>query len=331
MELRTWKQTAAQRLEESRYPAKKLVLLYAGVSLAFSLVLTLLNFILSRQIDTTGGLSGLGMRSVLSTAQSVLQLASLVLLPFWQFGFVAAGLGFARQENPGPDTLLQGFRRWGKVLGLQLWRGVIMVMVAVVTMQVSSFLFMLTPLSDDFTRTLMPLFTQTGDVTQLLEEIPMETLMDAMIPASLLSLGIFALVMIPLSYRFRMAEFAVMDQPARGGFSCLLVSIRLMHRNCMRLVKLDLSYWWFYLLQGIILVLGYGDLLLETAGVQLPISGDVAYFLFYFLYLAAQLGLYLWAKAPVQTTYSLFYDEVRSQVTLPEQSPPKQRFPWQPM
>lgn len=320
MDLRSFKQKAAQRLQDSQYPPRKLVLIFAGVSLGFSLLVTLINYLLTRQIDGTGGLSGLGMRSILSTVQSVLQLVGLVLLPFWQYGFVAAGLGFARGQNPTPHTLLHGFRRWGRVLGLQLMQGLIMIMVATISMNIGTTIFVMTPLADDFNRILMPMFSQMEDMNQLLDAAFMETAMEAALPAVWLTLGVFVLIMVPLGYRFRMAEFVVMDEPPRGGLAALLISIRLMHRNCLQLVRLDLSYWWFYLLQGIILLLGYGDLLLQTLGIALPFSADTAYFVFYLLYLGGQLALYYFAKTPVQTTYSLFYDELRAHVTLPGQA-----------
>ena len=74
---------------------KKLVLVWAGTSVAVSLLVSIVNFLLEGQISGTGGLSGIGLRSILSTAQSVLSIASAILIPFWDLEF---------KEEDGEET-----------------------------------------------------------------------------------------------------------------------------------------------------------------------------------------------------------------------------------
>ena len=59
----------------------------------------------------------------------------------------------------------------------------------------------------------------------------------------------------------------------------------------------------------------YGDLILGLMGISLPISADVSHFLFYVLYLAAQLGLYVFARNRVECTYAAGYDALRRERT----------------
>ena len=69
---RDLKESAAQKLSEASYDPKKLVLIHTGLIVALNLAVNGLNLYLSEQIGTTGGLSGLGLRSVLQTAQTIL-------------------------------------------------------------------------------------------------------------------------------------------------------------------------------------------------------------------------------------------------------------------
>ena len=69
---RALKSAARESLAAAPYDPRKLILLHTGVTIAVSLIGTILNFVLSKQIENTGGLGGMGLRSMLSTVQSVL-------------------------------------------------------------------------------------------------------------------------------------------------------------------------------------------------------------------------------------------------------------------
>ena len=101
-------------------------------------------------------------------------------------------------------------------------------------------------------------------------------------------------------------------------------SNRIMRRNCWKLFRLDLDFWWFYALQILVTVLCYGDLLVEWLGIPLPIDKDVRFFLFYIVYALCQLALYTYAWGRVQTTYGVAYDVLLEQagiVRKPEAEP----------
>jgi len=116
----------------------------------------------------------------------------------------------------------------------------------------------------------------------------------------------FAAVLIPLFYRVRFSDFAAMD----GGRAllCMLESFRITKKKAWQIFKIDLSFWWFYLLQALSVALCYGDTILPALGVTLPMSPAVAYFLFFVAGILCQ-GLLLWRyQAQVSATYAVTYD-----------------------
>ena len=74
------KRDAQRSLDGASYSPGKLMLIHTGVSASLALLLAVLNHVLELQIDDTAGLSGVGLRTVLQTAQSVLSLVQLVLM-----------------------------------------------------------------------------------------------------------------------------------------------------------------------------------------------------------------------------------------------------------
>ena len=78
------KAEAAERLASASYDPKKLILIHSGVQVALALLLALVQYLLDRKIGDTGGLGGMGTRSVLETIQAVLTIAQMTAAVFWQ-------------------------------------------------------------------------------------------------------------------------------------------------------------------------------------------------------------------------------------------------------
>lgn len=296
-------------LQNAPYSPKKLVLLHTAVSLGLALLITVLNFVLSRQIAGTGGLAGLGTRSVLSTIQSVLEFASMVAMPFWEIGLVFAMLCWIKGEPAQPASLLQGFRRVGQVLLLKFARGLLFIAVGMGALNLGMILFLVTPLSGSVNQ-LMEQLMQGGMTQQQVEELMSSADFVAASTKALLPLVaifgvLFAAVAVPIFYRLRFAEFSVMD--GTGSLAALIHSLRMTKKNCLQLVKLDLSFWWYYLLQLLCLGLCYGDLLLPALNIQLPFSEDTAFFLFFLLGTACQCLLFWQLRGKVLATYGMAY------------------------
>lgn len=302
---------AKQAVAGNAYSPKKLTLIHAGIAAGASLVMALLTYFLDAGIGNTGGLSGIGSRAVLQTAQSVLQMLISVLSPFWAMGFVAAAVSLARRQQATVHTLAKGLRRWGPALRLLLLQSVIYFLVTMVAVQLGSTLYTLTPASNQLSALLNDLQSaDTGAVTDLLENLDEATLMNLMLSMLPFLLIPMAALLIPVVYRMRFAEYVLMDDPRCGAFFAVMVSFRLTKGNCMKIFKLDIRYWWFYALEVLVSLLAYGDVLLPLFGVPLSMSTITASMVFYVLALGGQLVLYTWKKPQVFTTYALLYDRL---------------------
>lgn len=299
---------AEDMLQKAPYDPKRLVLIHASVALGASLLVTIVNYILNQQIAGTGGLSGMGLRSVLSTVQVVLELVILVGTPFWEFGLLFAVLGWARGEKADFQSLLQGFRRFGSVLALRLLRGGLFFLMAIAVIQLSSTVFLLTPFSESLMEVMEPVITASGDPQQLEAILTPQLLasaVEACIPLVLITGALYALLAIPVFYRLRFADFAVMD--GAGAVSAMVQSVRFTQKKSLQLVKLDLSFWWFYLLQLLCVAISYGNIILPALGITFPFSEDTALFLFYVIGNLCQLLLLWQYQASVLTAYGLAY------------------------
>lgn len=298
---------AGEALSGPSSAPRKLVLLYAGASAAVLLLVTAANFLLQSQIAGTGGLSGLGMRSMLETAIQVLQLAVNLLMPFWSFGYLSCILRMTRGQRFSLDGMLEGFRNFGPVLRLTLLRSAYFLMIAFLCLYPSMVIFLWTPLSAEFQAIIAPLADQTA-MGLVLDDATLAAATEAMAPMLLIYGLLFAVMAGPKYYSFRMADYCLMDDPKAGAMAALRRSTAMLFKNRLELLKLDLRFWWFYLLDGLTVALCYTDVLLAMAGITLPLSAEVSYFLFYVLYLAAQLGLYVLARNKVECTYAAGYE-----------------------
>ncbi len=315
---------ADERVRQAQYSPRRLVLLSSGVALGTGLAIALLNYLLSWQMDAhTGGLAGIPLRTVLETLRTALQSAYSIASPFWGMGLVCAMLCVARGRQAPPASLLEGFRRFGPVLRMQLLLGLIALGVGLVCMNVSSMVFVLTP----FARPMMALMEEN---MQLQTPEQLEQLMEQAVQYMLPVLAIFAVlylaVMLPLMYRFRMASYAVMDVPGTRAREALRTSLRIMKGNRWKLFRLELSFWPYYVLYVPVLLLAYADQLLPALGVKLPVSETAAFLGAYVLYVLAALALQTWMQPKMQTAYALAYEVLLQQKPVPQKLPAN--VPW---
>lgn len=320
------KQAARQALSAAPYDPRKLILIHTGITAVLALLIAVLDFFLQNQIGNTAGLGGMGARSVLSTMQSVLTLVQVIALPFWQLGYQFATIRMARQQPAGPQTLLEGFRRFGALVRSALLQGLIYAAIGFISYYLCFQIYLMTPLAVPLYDLLLPMTQDTTILTTglVLDEATMFAMLDAMLPALILWLVVFELLSLVAYYQLRMMNYLMLDDPGMGAFAALRTSRAMTRGSRNSLFKLDLSFWWFYALEFLLAVIAYGDVLLSLLGVTLPFSGTVGYFLFYILYLVGQLVLYLWCKNPVQVTYALAYDTLRQ---TPKEEPPSTPAP----
>lgn len=306
------KQLACRKLE-GKDSAKQIILIYTGVILGLSLLVTAINHLLGLEIDKTGGLSNMGTRAVLDTLRQLLPLAQSVIAMCLELGFCAAMLRIAREQYVSHRTLRLGFDRFWPLLRLSLLRGLILMGAAMASMYLGILIYLVSPLSDPVMEILEPFM---GNVTTMNPSILLESeiysqLLTAMIPCFLIC-GLAALVIVtPLWYHYRLAGYVLIDNPSFGALMALRESKLLMRKNRLNLLKLDLSLWYYPAVLSLVGIIAYGDLLLGMLGVNLPISNDAAFFGFYFLSLLFQGAVYYWLRNRVEVTYCLAYDSLR--------------------
>lgn len=302
------------------YNPSRVILIHTGAVLLVSLLFTVADFLLNQQIDATGGLSGMGLRSVLTTIQSLLRLVQLIILPFWQIGYTYYTLNVARGQTAGLPDLLEGFRRWAPVLRLKALMLGMGFLLAMLCANVSSFLFMLTPWAAPV-MTKMEALLSDGNIT---DEVLMENIVaiseDIMVPVLVLFGICFLAGFLFLFFRFRLAELWLMAHPDGGALAALRNSSILMRGNSKAMFKIDLHFWWFYLLELLVTVLCYGDVILDAVGIQMTTDAFGSYIVFFALYVWAQMSLYWWKRNEVCVTYAHAYLEFCPQEAPQEES-----------
>lgn len=313
------KQTAASRLSEAGFDPRLLILIHTAVSVGASLLVTVINYILQQQINNTGGLSGIGLRSILATAQSALQLACVVLLPFWEIGMLYAAVRIARKRSAEPADLTAGFRRFGPVLRLNLLRSAVIFAVIMLSVNIGSSIFMMTPLSNPLYDTLLPILeAAANDPAFTIDDATLSALFNTMLPLIPIMALTVLLLAVPVFYRLRMADYLIMEDKKTGALEAMLISWRMTKGRAFALFRLDLSFWWFYALQTAAVLLAYGDVIAGALGISLPISSDLAALVFYLLYGLAMLALNWRFGSYLQTTYAVAYDTLRYQCAMPK-------------
>ncbi|MBQ3146500.1 MAG: hypothetical protein IJB91_02080 [Oscillospiraceae bacterium] len=334
---RELKQRAKVSLARTPCDPKRLVLIHVGASTVASLLLTTITYFLQVKIETTGGLSGIGLRSVLSTALAVLRLFYIALLPFWQIGYLSVSLSVARCEPADKETLYTGFYRFWSVLRLYFFQTVILGALFLGSNYVSSFLYMLTPWGKSLSEQLMVVMEQSGEAIS--PDVLLEVFSGHTAPLLILGGLILLSLAIPVFYRIRLCRYRVMDDQPRS-IRAIFESVRLTKGNWRSLVKLDLSFWWFYVIQIAIAAVAYADVLLELAGYPLPWHPAVRFFVPYLCSLLLQFIFLLWQKNPVAVTYAHAYEAMRQakedkpeSAAKPNQAPPpksvSKKHPWE--
>ena len=310
----------------------KISAIHAGVTVGAALVITLAQLVLSTQIEKTSGLSGLGMRSILQTIETVLQTANLALMPFWDLGFLFVGLLWARECAAAPRDLLAGFRRCGPYLRLMLLQGLLVFLGGVACAYVSSFIFMMTPWAGnvmEFAQSVGMDMTAASQAMAQMDAAAMEALMAAMQPMLIIWGILGALVLIPMLYRFRMAGFLILDGQPIGAIAAMVLSSRMLRRRRFKLFLLDLRLWWYYGLQMFCTVFYLAELWLPMLGISLPVSSETAGLIFYMVYLLSIFAVQTLLRPQVAVTYAQAYEYLRQgENVLPKVLETPKNLPW---
>lgn len=303
-----------ERLEQAPQ-SKRLVLIYAAATLGLSLLVTVISGLISLQISRSGGLGNLGTRSMLSTVQSMLPIVQFLIMLCVELGYLSAMLRVSRGQYASPNSLRLGFDRFWVLLRLNILLGLILSGIGFLSLYVGVFIFMLTPFSQTAKALLIPIIQESSLLSSglVLDDALYDQLARALGPAFVLCGSVFCAVAIPITYRYRMANYIIIDKPALGAMAALRESQQMMRGNRLGLLKLDLRQWPYYLALLAATCVGYADLLLALLGISLPISGTLLYYLCYAGYLAALFAVYYFLRNRVEVCYALAYNALKPQ------------------
>lgn len=246
-------QTARQSLSQTAH-AQRTVLIYTGAIVGLTILAELLNLLLGNVIDTMDSLSAVGNRTLLSTTQVILALLPSVLLPFWRMGY----LHYTMQTIDGksvPGNLQDGFRNWTKVISCGLLKLLPMVAVGYgLYALLGSFYLMAVS-----NAAALEAVVESGAIpTNLM--LPLSILMTVTVGGSAIFFG----------YRFRLVDYCVMRQPKEHAAILFRRGTSLMRGRVGSYIKLDLHFWWYWLLEILAQGLLYLDLILSFFHISLP-------------------------------------------------------------
>lgn len=295
------KQQARKALETPQPAPGKITAIHSGVIVGAAVILTVLQFLLTLP-SPAGGLSNMGASAFWETLQTLLSLANTLILPFWQAGLVFCAILWARGQSAQPRELSQGLRRWGPMLRLYLLKGILLLPLLMVSGYAASFLFVLTPLSQNLTRILEPLMSAEDPLTAL-SGIPTAQLFEATLPLFVLMGILMCVLFVAVMYRCRLADYLILSGTTNSALMALGLSRQLLRGHVMEMLRLDLSFWWFY---GASLVL---NLLMFLLAFVLPASQTILSLVCYGVYLAGTFLLYWKTRAQVETVYALYFLE----------------------
>lgn len=292
---------------------KKILLIYAGITLGLSLLSLVIRYVLGLQVDQLGGLSNMAQRSMLSAIQSMLPLIQSLVVMCLELGYMAAMLRVARGQYASPNTLRLGFDRFWVLLRCVVFQSLIYAGLTFAAVYLAAMVFILSPWGTAFIEQSAPMMANVSllNPQMVIDESAAMALVPAMIPMFIMVAIAVCVFVIPTAFRFRMANYVIIDKPGMGAIAALRESKKMMRGNCRKLLRLDLSYWWYFLILLAISAVGNMDLYLASFGVELPMSADAAYFVFYIAYLALQLAAYYFLRNKVEVTYALAYDAVK--------------------
>lgn len=298
---------AANRLKTGKEP-QKVVLIYAAILAAAALAGNLAGYLLDGQISQAVGLQGMNTRAVLSTATVVVTIAQLLLVEGLALGYCAAMLRIARGQYASGSTLKAGLERLWLLVRTRLLEGVILTAMSFALCMVVVNIYMLTPFSNRLVLSMMPL-VEAGELTTEAMLSLWSTAYPVLLPVTVL----YVVALIPLLWYFsavyRLVDYLLIEKPQLGALGALRESRRRMRGSMRMLLRVDLSFWWYYLLQAATKVL-YTGLILAALGVTLSVSPTVFLVAALVIYLAADFAVRYFFSNRVAVTYALFYDSL---------------------
>ena len=296
---------AKKTLDYTPWDVKKLVLVFALVSWGVSFLLLGIDALLALGTEKAQGLSGLGVLSLLETASSALSLVFEIFNLFWLPGILYCGLMLLREQDPWPKGLLRGFKKWKSFVKLTILVYILIFALTMVLAPVISILSL--PFMGGFEEILANMPENEADMVAYMEALPADQLIRATMPMLIMAVVAVLAITIPLFYRARLVFLLLLDEEQLGVREAIRFSFKLTKGSCIQLFRLDLSFWWYYLLLALVNILPLGAELIGWSGTAATLGCSAV---------AAILGIgvYMLGLMKVNTANAVAYDHLRTMV-----------------
>ena len=313
------KKQAARILRERSPQFRTTVLAHTAVSVVFLLITALVSFMLNRAMADNQGLSGMGNTAILRTVQFMLTLVGNILLPFWELGIVYTAIRAARGDSTEFSLLARGFHCFRYVIRYFVLWFVILLAVGIVCSNVLMALAMFLPTPAAIGEALNSIdptaYTDYAvmmeDMIKALSGVPKAQLLLYFVPLIVLYAAAYITLLVMLSYRFKMSRYLLLDETPVRARKSLGISNRITKGERGNLFMLDLSFWWYYLLQIVVAAIVYVPDILTAVGVTLPVDYSTANLISYVVYCVCSLVLAWSAGAYYQTTMACAYETLK--------------------
>ena len=239
------------------------------------------------------GLDGMGSAALLETVEELLSTVVEVFSPLWTMGFTAAMMVFMDWQEPENKVLLTGIRRWWSFLKLYLLEGILVTLICFVVIMPVSYLYALSPWADALAD--LPNLDSMSDAEFLMAAF------EAAAPMLIIYGLVLLAVLVPLFYRLRFAQYLIL-QGWIGVMNAMTTSFALTKGRVWSMVKLDLSYWWYYLA---VFALSGGYLAVSL--LELNMHPLALYGISTVIYAASYLALSVFATPRIQAANVLLY------------------------
>ncbi len=306
----------AQGKARAKGESWKILTLHTAVSAGIMLLVFLIQLLLEGAISQTGGLGGLQQRTMLSAISVALTWAVTLVMPFWEAGALHTSLLGIREETPRFRDLAQGFVRFGPFLRYWLIRAVLLFLVAMACANAASMVSLFLPMPGALEEILTDM--DMGALTNpelLVEKIPPQELLLAMLPMGVVMLLLYGAATVIINLRLWCSEYFLFEEGRMGALAAMLCSLQATKGNWGKLLLLELSYWWYYLLGAVLSVVANLPLAFQALGVTGFWSGTGGEILFYVLYCVGTVALTAFAGVRRQLTCAAAYRSL-----LPQQS-----------
>ncbi len=309
------KQEVAQKVSNLTCNPRKILLIYAAVAFGVSLLAALMNLFLNGQVAQTTGLQDLEVKALWETTATVSELALFFLTPIWSLGLAYVTLMFARGKDAQPKDLTAGFNRFLASLGLHLLTLLLYILACLIVIYIGTALISVLTDMDRLDAILMPFLPMIEENpniiqdTAFLKALPWQELLACLWLPILVIFLLFAVAVLFVGYRLRLARYYLMDGLGMGPMQAVRKSFSSMKGNVFAFIRLDLSYWWYY---GLMILFGTGSLaVLIPFLLDMPQISDLAAIGVQLLSSCALCALYWWKGAQVETTFALAYEDLK--------------------